>query len=147
MFRVIKIGDIMDGALDEESMIVEDAFFFTISAPNYYVFYNRAGDVIGRVPLDYHMFFKIDGSPYFEDIDMENVVRLFDQGMSFDFVGTRINSHKIKMVSSDELLKIELVEDNPIQIPFTNSAFDSDGIVIFKNMNALADSLNPDDYL
>lgn len=147
MFRVIKIGDIMDGSLDEEAMIVEDAFFFTISSPNYYVIYDKAGDVIGRIPLDYFMFFKIDGSPYFEDIDMENALRLHEQGMEYQLVGTRADSHKIKIISSHDILKFELVEDNPMQIPFTNSAFDSDGVVIFKNMNSLADSLDPEDYL
>jgi hypothetical protein len=147
MFRVIKIGDIMDGSLDEESMLVEDAFFFTISVPNYYAVYNHAGEIIGRIPLDYFMFFKIDGSPVFEDIDMENALRLHEQGDEFQIVGTKANSHKVKMISSSDILKFELVEDNPIQIPFTNSAFDSEGIVIFKNMNSLADSLDPEDYL
>jgi len=147
MFRVIKIGDIMDGSLDEESMHIEDAFFFTINVPNYYLIYNKAEEVIGRIPLDYFMFFKIDGSPYFEDIDIENALRLHEQGIEYQIVGTKANSHKIQMVDSSEIAKFELVEDNPIQIPFTNSAFDSDGIVIFKNMNSLADSLNPEDYI
>jgi hypothetical protein len=147
MFRVIKLGDIMDGALNEESMIVEDAFFFTINTPNYYVVYNTSAEVIGKIPLDYFMFFKIDGSPYFEDIDIENALRLFDQGIEFQIVGTKADSHKIHMVNSRDILKFELVEENPIQIPFTNSAFDSEGIVIFKNMNSLADSIDPEDYL
>jgi len=147
MFRVIKIGDIMDGALNEESMIVEDAFFFTINTTNYYVVYNYDGDIIGKIPNDYFMFFKIDGSPYFEDIDMENLLRLQQQGIEYSIVGTKVGSHKIKMISSLDIMKYELVEDEPLQIPFTNSAFDSDGIVIFKNMNSLADSLDPEDYI
>lgn len=147
MFRIIKIGDILDGEFDEESLTVEDAFFFTISCQNYYVLYNNVDEVIGKIPTDHFMFFKIDGCSYFEDIDMENALRLHKQGLEYQIVGTRNNNHKIKMISSNDISRFELVEDQPIQIPFTNSAFDSEGIVIFKNMNALADSLDPTDYI
>lgn len=142
MFRVIKISDIMDGALDEESMVVEDAFFFTIKIPNYYLVYNRSADIIGRIPLDYNMFFKIGNTPYFEDIDMANLVRLYEDGMSFELVGTVEGSNKISLIESSDIARFELIEGDLISIPFTNQAFDSEGIVIFKNMNSLADSID-----
>lgn len=143
MFRVIKISDILDGALDEESMVVEDAFFFTIKVPNYYLVYNRSADIIGRIPLDYNMFFRIGTAcPYFEDIDMSNLVRLYDEGMTFELVGTQEGSNKITLIDSSDIARFELVEGDLISIPFTNQAFDSEGIVIFKNMNSLADSID-----
>lgn len=147
MFRVIKIGDIVDGTLDEESMTLQDAFFFTIKNQNYYLVYDKAGEIIGKIPLDYFMFFKIDDSPYFEDIDIENALRLHEQGIKYQIVGSTEDSHKIKLINSMDIAKFELIEDSPMHIPFTNSAFDSDGIVIFKNMNSLADSLDPEEYL
>ena len=144
MFRVIKIVDIVDSALNEDSLLVEDSFFFTIKIPNYYVVYNKKAEIIGTIPLDYNMFFKIDDTPYFEDIDIENVLRLFKQGVHFSLVGTKEGSNKIILIDSDDIARFELVEeDEHFSIPFTNNAFDSDGIVIFKNMNSLSDSIEP----
>ena len=140
MFRVVKI---VDSTFDEESLVVEDAFFFTINVPSYYVIYNKMADIIGTIPIDYNMFFKIDNSSTFEDVDMENVLRMFNHGMNFSLVGTKMGKNKVHMIESEDIARFELVEDDSFQIPFTNQAFDSDGVVIFKNMSSLADSIEP----
>jgi len=147
MFRAVKIIDIIDGSLNEESLVVEDAFFFTIKVQNYYLFYNKMAEVIGVVPMDYNMFFKIDNSNVFEDIDMENLLRLYNRQMDFSIVGTKEGSNKVTIVKSSEIARIELIEDEDMTVPFTNDAFDSEGIVIFKNMNSLADSIKLDQLM
>ena len=133
----------MDGALNEENLIVEDAFFFTIQIPNHYVIYNKMAEIIGTIPFGYNMFFKTDNSYNFEDIDMENVLRLFKAGYKFSLVGTKEGKNKVHLIDSCDIARFELIEDDDFTIPFTNQAFDSDGVVVFKNMNALADSLEP----
>jgi len=143
MFRVVKIVDIIDGSLNEESMVVEDAFFFTIDITNYYRIYNKTADIIGIIPMDYNLFFKIDNSPVFEDIDMANIVRLHQQGVDFQLAATAENSNKVKLIQSSDIARFELIENDILKIPFTNQAFDSEGVVIFKNMNSLADSMEP----
>jgi len=147
MFRAVKIIDIIDGSLNEESLIVEDAFFFTIKVQNYYLFYNKMAEVIGVVPMDYNMFFKIDHSNIFEDIDMENLLRLYNHKMDFSIVGTKEGSNKVTIIKSSDIARIELIEDEDMVVPFTNDAFDSEGIVIFKNMNSLADSIKLDQLM
>lgn len=144
MFRVVLIQGIADSTFNEESFLVEEAFFFTIKIPSYYVVYNKEEEIIGIVPSDYNMFFKVDEHNNFEDIDMENVIRLFEMDEHFYLVGTRNDSEKVNMICSKQISEFRLVEDNPISIPFTNKAFDSDGIVVFKNMNSLADSIDFD---
>lgn len=145
MFRVVTIHDILDGEFNEESFVVEEAFFFTIKAPSYYVVYNKMAEIIGMIPTDYNLFFKVDHHGGFEDIDMENVVRLFNMGDKFKLVGTKSGSNKVTLIDSEDIARFQLVEDDPINIPFTNKAFDCEGIVVFKNMNALADSLDIED--
>jgi len=140
MFRVVKI---VDSTFDEESLVVEDAFFFTIDVPSYYIIFNKMAEVIGTVPIDYNMFFKIDDSPTFEDVDIENVLRMFNQGISFSLIGTEMGTNKVHLIDSNDIAKFELIEDDNFKIPFTNQAFDSDGVVVFKNMNSLADSIDP----
>lgn len=145
MFRVITINDILDGDFNEESFEVSEAFFFTIKSDIYYTIYNKLDEVIGVIPPEYNMFFRVEyDHASFEDIDILNVIRLFDQGVGFSLIGTKYGTNKVKLVNSSDISRFELVEDAPIQIPFTNRAFDSEGIVIFKNMNALADSLDID---
>ncbi len=145
MFRVVKIVDIVDSSLDEDSLVVEDAFFFTIKVPSYYVIYNKMAEIVGTIPIDYNMFFKIDNSRTFEDVDMENILRMYNQGMDFSIVGTKEGKNKVILIQSKDIARFELVEDDEFEIPFTNEAFDSDGVVIFKNMNSLADSIEPFD--
>lgn len=142
MFKVVKIIDISENGLTEESLFVEDSFFFTIKVPNYYVIYDKNAEIIGTAPLDYNLFFTVKGSSTFEDVDMENILRMFNQGMDFQLVGTKEGSHKVHLIDSKDIAKFVLIEDDPdFSIPFTSNAFDSDGLVIFKNMNALADSI------
>lgn len=141
MFRVVKISDVMDGALDEESLHVEDAFFFTIKVDEYYLVYDKNAEIIGRIPVEYNVFFRIEKYPYFEDTDMTNLLRMFNDGVKFELVGTSANSNKISVIKSEDIAKFYLVTEDTIEIPFTNQPFDSEGIAIFKNMNALADSL------
>jgi len=141
MFKIVKIQEIEDGLLDEESLVVEDAFFFTIPTTTYYRIYNKKIEVIGTVPIDYNMFFRVDNSPVFEDIDLENLLRLFDRGEHFSLVGTKEGKKDVILIDSSDIARFELIEDDDLQIPFTSNAFDSDGIVIFKNMMALSDTL------
>lgn len=145
MFRVVTIHDILDGTFNEDSFVVEEAFFFTIKSSPYYVIYNKMAEIIGMVPSDYNLFFKVDHHGGFEDIDMENVIRLFQAGEKFKLVGTKSNSNKVTLIDSEDIARFHLVEDDYINIPFTNKAFDCEGIVIFKNMASLADSLNIED--
>lgn len=145
MFRVVTIQDILDGDFNEQSFIVEDAFFFTIKIPNYYIIYNTDDEIIGLVPEDYNLFFKIDHQSGFEDIDIHNLIRLYSMGDEFKLVGTKADSHKAILIDSKTISRFELIEDTPINIPFTNKAFDSDGIIVFKNMLSLSDSLDIDD--
>jgi len=140
MFRVVKI---VDSTFDEESLVVEDAFFFTIDVPSYYIIFNKMAEVIGTVPLDHNMFFKIDNSSTFEDVDMENVLRMFNQGITFSLIGTEMGKNKVHLIDSSDIARFELIEEDNFKIPFTNQAFDSDGVVVFKNMNSLADSIEP----
>jgi len=46
-----------------------------------------------------------------------------------------------QLIDSNDIARIELIEGGEYTIPFTNQAFDSDGVVVFKNMNALIDSV------
>ena len=139
MFRAVSLME-MDGELNEESMILEDTFFFTINIANYYMMFNKKADVIGVIPLDYNLFFKVEYSETFEDVDMNNLVRLHADGTRFNLIGSG-KGNKPKLINSDDIARIELIEDGEYTIPFTNRAFDSDGVVIFKNMNALIDSV------
>jgi hypothetical protein len=146
MFRVITIHDILDGDFNEESFELSEAFFFTIKVDSYYAIYNKSAEIIGIVPSDYNMFFRVEHDhSSFEDVDMPNVLRLFEQGDGFSLIGTKSKTNKVRLIHSCDIARFELVEDSPIQIPFTNRAFDSEGIVVFKNMNALADSLDLED--
>lgn len=142
MFRVVVIQGIVDHSFNEDSFIVEPAFFFTIKHKTHYLIYNKNDDVIGVVPEGYNMFFKVDEYHNFEDIDMENVLRLFNMGEKFYLVGTRENSDHVHLFSSETISAFKLVESEPISIPFTNNAFDSEGVVVFKNMKSLAESLD-----
>lgn len=144
MFRVVLIKDIVHNAFNEDCFLVEEAFFFTIKMPSYYTVFNKEEEVIGVVPSDYNLFFKVDDHRTYEDIDMENIIRLFDNGTPFKLVGTTNGSQKVGVVHSRDISKFQLVEDNPISIPFTNKAFDSEGIVVFKNMSSLAESIDID---
>jgi len=139
MFRAVSLMD-MEGELNEESMLLEDTFFFTINIQDYYILYNRLVEVIGVVPLDYNLFFKVEGSYSFEDVDMENLTRLHKDGTHFKLIGSG-KSLKPQLIDSNDIARIELIEDGEYTIPFTNQAFDSDGVVVFKNMNALIDSV------
>jgi hypothetical protein len=144
MFRVVTIQGIADEEFNEESFLVEEAFFFTITVSSYYTVYNKVGDVIGIIPNNYNLFFKVDEHHSFEDIDMVNVLRLFEMGEKFFIVGTKNDSSNVTLIGSDTISKFEFVEDYPIDIPFTNKSFDSEGIVVFKNMTSLADSIEID---
>lgn len=145
MFRVVTIHDILDGDFNEQSFIVEDAFFFTIKIPNYYVIYNHQDEIIGLIPSEYNLFFKVDHQSGFEDIDAFNLIRLYSMGDKFKIVGTKADSRKAILIESDDIARFELVEDDPINIPFTNKAFDSEGVVVFKNMASLSDALDIED--
>lgn len=139
MFRSVSLM-YLEGELTEESMLLEDTFFFTINIPDYYMIFNRSTDVIGVVPMDYNMFFKVEGSHTFEDVDMANLLRLHEIGTHFKLIGSG-KSLKPQLIDSKDISRIELIEDGEHTIPFTNQAFDSDGVVVFKNMNALIDSV------
>lgn len=141
MFRAVSIQGMHSENFDEECFHLEDVFFFTISIPSYYVVYNKAGDVIGIIPTGYNLFFKVDDYRNFEDIDMENVLRLFNAGDDFSIVGARNDSKKITLIHSSTISEFRMVEDRPINIPFTNRAFDSEGIVVFKNMSSLTEAI------
>jgi len=145
MFRIVSINDLADGEFSEDSMSVDEAFFFTIDLDSYYEVYNKNDEIIGIIPKEYNMIFKIaDGADGFEDIDMYNLLRLHAQGVKFEIVGTQEGSKKIKMIKSNDILRFELIEDSVISVPFTNQAFDSEGIVIFKNVLSLAESIDMD---
>ena len=144
MFRAVSLME-LEGELTEESMYLEDTFFFTINIPSYYMVFNRIADVIGIIPVDYNLFFKVEGSYSFEDVDMENLLRLHADGAHFKLIGSGEGSKPI-LVDSNDISRIELIEDGEYTIPFTNQAFDSDGVIVFKNMNALIDSIAADDY-
>lgn len=144
MFRVVLIQGVADETFDEESFIVEEAFFFTINISSYYMVMNKSAEVIGIIPSDYNLFFKVDEHYNLEDIDMENVLRLFNMGEDFKILGTKSDQNKVNLISSRDIAEFKLVEDEEICIPFTNKAFDSDGIVVFKNISSLAESLDLD---
>ena len=144
MFRVVLIQGVADETFDEESFSVEEAFFFTIEISSYYMVFDRKSEIIGIIPSDYNLFFKVDEHCNLEDIDMTNVLRLYNMGEDFKILGTRSDVNKVSLISSREIGEFRLVEDEPINIPFTNKAFDSDGIVVFKNISSLAESLNLD---
>ena len=132
MFRVVLIKGIVDTAFNEDSFLVEEAFFFTIKTNTYYNILNLDGEIIGVIPGNYNLFFKVDDHSNFEDIDMANVLRLYKMGIPFQIVGTSNDSAKVNVVSSKNISNFKLIEDDSISIPFTNKAFDSDGIVVFK---------------
>lgn len=145
MFRVVVIKSLTDTTFKEDSFLVEEAFFFTIKTSSYYTVFNNEKEVIGIIPIDYNLFFKVDDNNTFEDIDMENILRLFDANIPFYIVGTTSNSHKISLISSETISEFKLIENDFIKIPFTNKAFDSDGIVVFKNMSSLVESICRED--
>lgn len=144
MFRVVLIDGIAYETFDEESFSVEEAFFFTTEISSYYMILDRKSEVIGIIPVGYNLFFKVDEHYNLEDIDMENVLRLYNMGEDFKLLGTRSDENKVKLISSREISEFRLVEDETLSIPFTNKAFDSDGVVVFKNISSLAESLNLD---
>lgn len=144
MFRVVLIDGVADETFDEESFSVEEAFFFTIEISSYYMILDRKSEVIGIIPVGYNLFFKVDEHYNLEDIDMDNVLRLYNMGEDFKLLGTRSDENKVTLISSREISEFRLVEDETLSIPFTNKAFDSDGVVVFKNISSLAESLNLD---
>lgn len=141
MFRVASIQGIINEHFDEECFKIEEAFFFTIKIQSYYVVYDITSEVIGIIPTGYNLFFKADEYTNFEDVDMENILRLFDMNVEFLIVGTKDASNKVNLISSKNISDFKLVEDKPISIPFTNNAFDSEGIIVFRNMSSLAESI------
>lgn len=145
MFRVVLIQGVIDELFNEESFVVEEAFFFTIKSNSHYVVYNVHDEIIGVIPSDYNLFFKIDEFENLEDIDIPNLLRLFEMGEDFQLVGTRTDSKHVKLIPSRYIKEFRLVEDEPINIPFTNKAFDSEGIVVFKNIASLIESINSAD--
>lgn len=144
MFRVVIIDGVANETFDEESFSVHEAFFFTIETSSYYLILDRKSEVIGIIPVGYNLFFKVDEHYNLEDIDMENVLRLYNMGEEFKLLGTRSDENKVSLISSRDISEFRLIEDEPISIPFTNKAFDSDGVVVFKNISSLAESLNLD---
>ena len=144
MFRVVLIDGIAYETFVEESFSVEEAFFFTTEISSYYMILDRKSEVIGIIPVGYNLFFKVDEHYNLEDIDMENVLRLYNMGEDFKLLGTRSDENKVTLISSREISEFRLVEDETLSIPFTNKAFDSDGVVVFKNISSLAESLNLD---
>ncbi len=144
MFRVVLIEGVADETFDEESFSVEEAFFFTIETSSYYMILDRKSEVVGIIPVGYNLFFKVDEHCNLEDIDMENVLRLYNMGEDFKLLGTKSDENKVSLISSRDISEFKLVEDDTISIPFTNKAFDSDGVVVFKNISSLAESLNLD---
>lgn len=144
MFRVVLIDGVAYETFDEESFSVEEAFFFTTEISSYYMILDRKSEVIGIIPVGYNLFFKVDEHYNLEDIDMDNVLRLYNMGEDFKLLGTRSDENKVTLISSREISEFRLVEDETLSIPFTNKAFDSDGVVVFKNISSLAESLNLD---
>lgn len=144
MFRVVLIDGVAYETFDEESFSVEEAFFFTTEISSYYMILDRKSEVIGIIPVGYNLFFKVDEHYNLEDIDMGNVLRLYNMGEDFKLLGTRSDENKVTLISSREISEFRLVEDETLSIPFTNKAFDSDGVVVFKNISSLAESLNLD---
>jgi hypothetical protein len=142
MFRSVAIQGVQSENFDEECFRLEEAFFFTITIPSYYMVFNKNSEVIGIIPTGYNLFFTVDNYKNFEDIDMENVLRLFNANDDFSIVGTRDDSKKIILIHSSTISEFRMIEDKPINIPFTNRAFDSEGIVVFKNMSSLAEAIN-----
>ena len=142
MFRVVSIQNIGYDEFNEESFLVEEAFFFTIKTSSYYIVYNHEEEIIGIIPHDYNLFFKVDGHQSLEDVDIPNLIRLFNMGEHFYIVGTKNNSQKACLIPSSSIKEFKFVEGDNINIPFTNKAFDSDGIVVFKNMGSLAESIS-----
>ena len=138
MFRVVLINGVKDETFDEESFIVEEVFFFTIEISSYYMVIDKKSEVIGIIPYGYNLFFKVDDHKNLEDIDMENVLRLFNRKENFKILGTRSDKNRVNLISSRDISEFRLIEDTPINIPFTDRAFDSDGIVVFKNISSLA---------
>jgi len=143
MFRIVKLVDVSD-YLNEDNFIVEEAFFFTYTSKGKYVLYNHDNMVVGVVPLDYNLFFRVDAMEMFEDIDMGNLVRMFDNGMSFQLAATQANNNKITILDSKDIASIVFDEEGEVIIPFTSYPFDSDGLVVFKNMVSIADTLEDD---
>jgi hypothetical protein len=141
MFRVVSINGTMNDIFNEGSFLVEEAFFFTIKSTSYYNVYNKREELIGVIPDGYNLFFKVEEHDNFEEIDMFNVLRLFEMGEEFQIVGTISNSQQVKLISSNIIKEFRLVDDDVINIPFTNKAFDSEGIIVFKNMVSLAESI------
>ena len=145
MFRVVLIQGVIDELFNEESFVVEEAFFFTIKSNSHYAVYNKKDEIIGIIPVDYSLFFKVDDFENLEDIDMPNVIRLFENGDNFQIVGTSANSKQVHLIPSEYIKEFRLVEDETMDIPFTNKAFDSEGIVVFKNILSLIESINSRD--
>ena len=112
MFRVVTIHDILDGTFNEDSFVVEEAFFFTIKSSPYYVIYNKMAEIIGMVPSDYNLFFKVDHHGGFEDIDMEKLIRKRN-----DYMHSRklisVNSQEIVSWFAKLLKMIEIIENPP----------------------------------
>lgn len=145
MFRVVQIQGTIDELFNEESFTVEEAFFFTIKADSHYIIYDIRDEIIGIVPSNYNLFFKIDDFENLEDIDMPNMIRLFEMGEDFKLVGTSVQSKKAHLIPSSIIKEFKFVEDEEINIPFTNKAFDSEGVVVFKNITSLLESIKAND--
>jgi hypothetical protein len=142
MFKIVKIYDLEEGEINEDNMILEDGFFFTMPQNIYYELYDENEELIGTIPYGYNLFFKFDEHGLFEDIDIENLIRLTNQNSKFYIAYADLKKNKIKLLRSDKIKKIQLKEqDENYEIPFTNYPFESDGVIVFKNLKSLADSL------
>ena len=146
MFRIAKLNNIVEDGIDEESVKVEDSFFFTITVPNHFVIYNRKAEIIGRIPEDYFMFFRLGSTSDFEDIDIGNVQRLLSTDTYIELLADNFGKRKPKVIKSSDIAKIIFMEESPLEIPFTNYVFDSDGVFVFKNTTSLADTIQHELY-
>lgn len=142
MFKVVNITPTDNDVIDDRNFIIEDSFFFTVEHDRYYVVTNNDDVVVGILPDDYHMFFKVGDNCSIEEIDVENLLRLFTINEKFDILGIDYNTNTVNFLNSSDIKSIALKTNDTIRIPFTDQAFDSNGIIVFKNIYALAESTN-----
>jgi hypothetical protein len=140
MYKILKIVDVENG-INENSFEISDDYFFSIDIDKYYVIVDEEDNIVGVVPEDFNMFFRV-GSDMgsFEDIDVENLIRLIENGESFELLGVDIANEKVKIIKVKPGYRLIEV-NNTISIPFTNYPFELDGLIVFKNFKSLEETI------
>lgn len=129
--RVI-IREINQEYFNDKNFDLKPAMYFNIEMDSYYKIYNK-DRLIGYLPDNYYLFFKFNAVEFLEELSTSDFLRLYRNGDKFDILVYNNDKRRFDLLNSKDI-RIEYVDDERINMPFTNDIILVNELVIFKSL-------------